>query len=94
MLREMKYLEAVALEVLRFRPPAPMVPHLTSEEFRLTNDYVIPKGTVVFPSVTDFCLQRLPEPENSILTGLWRRGRRTGVTRGTFLYLELGLMRV
>ncbi|MCD7454099.1 hypothetical protein HAX54_023461 [Datura stramonium] len=63
MLREMKYLEAVALEVLRFRPPAPMVPHLTSEEFRLTDDYVIPKGTIVFPSVTDSCLQGFPEAE-------------------------------
>ncbi|XP_059311140.1 cytochrome P450 710A11-like [Lycium ferocissimum] len=64
MLREMKYVEAVAREVLRYRPPAPMVPHLTSEEFRLTDDYVIPKGTVVFPSVTDSCLQGFPEPEN------------------------------
>ncbi|CAN4111718.1 unnamed protein product [Withania somnifera] len=64
MLRKMKYVEAVAREVLRFKPPAPMVPHLTREEFRLTDDYVIPKGTVVFPSITDSCLQGFSEPEN------------------------------
>ncbi|KAK4359575.1 hypothetical protein RND71_021804 [Anisodus tanguticus] len=32
MLKEMKYVEVVAFEVLRFRPPTPMVPHLTSED--------------------------------------------------------------
>ncbi|KAF3682701.1 CytochromeA1 [Capsicum annuum] len=63
MLREMKYVEAVALEVLRFKPPAPMVPHLTTEEFQLTDDYDIPKGTIVFPSINDSCLQGFPEAE-------------------------------
>ncbi|KAM3322893.1 hypothetical protein P3S67_004044 [Capsicum chacoense] len=53
MLREMKYVEAVALEVLRFKPP----------EFQLTDDYVIPKGTIVFPSINDSCLQGFPEAE-------------------------------
>ncbi|KAK2987810.1 hypothetical protein RJ640_024437 [Escallonia rubra] len=49
-LREMKYTEAVAREVIRFRAPATMVPHIAGEEFRLSEDYVIPKGAIVFPS--------------------------------------------
>ncbi|CAN4080190.1 unnamed protein product [Withania somnifera] len=63
MLREMKYLEAVAREIVRIRAPATMVPHIAGEEFRLTEDYVIPKGTIVFPSVFDSSFQGFPEPE-------------------------------
>ncbi|NP_001312031.1 cytochrome P450 710A11-like [Nicotiana tabacum] len=63
MLRVMKYLEAVAREVVRIRTPATLVPHIAGEEFRLTDDYVIPKGTIVFPSVFDSSFQGFPEPE-------------------------------
>lgn len=63
MLREMKYLEAVAREIIRIRAPATMVPHIAGEEFQLTEDYVIPKGTIVFPSVFDSSFQGFPEPE-------------------------------
>ncbi|KAK3038735.1 hypothetical protein RJ639_028342 [Escallonia herrerae] len=61
-LREMKYTEAVAREVIRFRAPATMVPHIAGEEFRLSEEYVIPKGAIVFPSVFESSFQGFTEP--------------------------------
>ncbi|KAI3846698.1 hypothetical protein MKX03_020265 [Papaver bracteatum] len=62
-LRELRYTEAVAREVMRCRPPAPLVPHIAGEDFQLTESYTIPKGTVVFPSVSESSLQGFTEPE-------------------------------
>ncbi|KAL2473747.1 Cytochrome [Forsythia ovata] len=62
-LREMKYTEAVAREVVRIRAPATMVPHIAGGDFRLTENYVIPKGTIVFPSVFDSSFQGFTEPD-------------------------------
>ncbi|PKA58944.1 Cytochrome P450 710A1 [Apostasia shenzhenica] len=62
-LREMKYTEAVAREVVRFRPPATMVPHIAGEEFQLTEWYTVPKGAIVFPSAYESSFQGFPEPE-------------------------------
>ncbi|KAI3875385.1 hypothetical protein MKW98_000062 [Papaver atlanticum] len=62
-LREMKYTEAVAREVMRYRAPATLVPHLAGEDFQLTESYTIPKGTMVFPSVFESAFQGFTEPE-------------------------------
>ncbi|CAA7024855.1 unnamed protein product [Microthlaspi erraticum] len=62
-LAEMKYTRSVAREVVRFRPPATMVPHVAAENFRLTESYTIPKGTIVFPSVFDSSFQGFTEPD-------------------------------
>ena len=62
-LREMKYTEAVAREVVRIRAPATMVPHIAGEDFQLTESYTIPKGTIVFPSVFESSFQGFPDPE-------------------------------
>ncbi|KAL2524355.1 Cytochrome [Abeliophyllum distichum] len=62
-LREMKYTEAVAREVVRIRAPATMVPHIAGVDFQLTENYVIPKGTIVFPSVFDSSFQGFTEPD-------------------------------
>ncbi|KAK6154858.1 hypothetical protein DH2020_009106 [Rehmannia glutinosa] len=62
-LREMKYTEAVAREVVRIRAPATMVPHIAGVDFPLTKDYVIPKGTIVFPSVFDSSFQGFTDPD-------------------------------
>ncbi|QCD76995.1 cytochrome P450 [Vigna unguiculata] len=63
MLREMKYTQAVAREVVRFRPPATLVPHIAAERFALTESYTIPKGTIVFPSAFESSFQGFSEPE-------------------------------
>ncbi|MCL7029862.1 hypothetical protein MKW94_012756 [Papaver nudicaule] len=62
-LREMRYTEAVAKEVLRYRAPATLVPHIAAEDFQLTESYTIPKGTIVFPSVFESSFQGFTEPE-------------------------------
>ncbi|VVB02055.1 unnamed protein product [Arabis nemorensis] len=60
---EMKYTRSVAREVIRFRPPATMVPHVAATDFPLTESYTIPKGTIVFPSVFDSSFQGFTEPD-------------------------------
>ncbi|CAL9234734.1 unnamed protein product [Arabidopsis halleri] len=62
-LAEMKYTRSVAREVVRYRPPASMVPHVAASDFPLTESYTIPKGTIVFPSVFDSSFQGFTEPD-------------------------------
>lgn len=59
----MKYTQAVAREVVRYRAPATLVPHLTHQDFQLTENYTIPKGTIVFPSVYESSFQGFPEAD-------------------------------
>ncbi|TYI81548.1 hypothetical protein E1A91_D05G161100v1 [Gossypium mustelinum] len=46
-----EYTQAVAREVIRYRPPTTLVPHIAMKDFLLTESYTIPNGTIVFPSV-------------------------------------------
>ncbi|CAL9015841.1 unnamed protein product [Prunus brigantina] len=46
-LSRMKYTHAVGLEVVRYRAPATMVPHIAAVDFPLTETYTIPKGTML-----------------------------------------------
>ncbi|GMI70041.1 cytochrome P450, family 710, subfamily A, polypeptide 1 [Hibiscus trionum] len=62
-LREMKYTQAVAREVIRYRPPATLVPHIAMKDFPLTESYTIPKGTIVFPSVYESSFQGFSEAD-------------------------------
>ncbi|GAB2226762.1 hypothetical protein Droror1_Dr00022582 [Drosera rotundifolia] len=62
-LQEMRYTQAVAKEVLRYRAPATLVPHIAGEDFPLTETYTIPKGTIVFPSVFESSFQGFTEPD-------------------------------
>ncbi|KAF5764637.1 putative cytochrome P450 [Helianthus annuus] len=61
-LREMRYTEAVAKEVIRYRAPAAMIPHVAGEDFPLTDGYTIPKGAIVFPSVFESSFQGFVDP--------------------------------
>ncbi|XVF27343.1 hypothetical protein REPUB_Repub14bG0099100 [Reevesia pubescens] len=56
-LREMKYTQAVAREVVRYRAPATLVPHIAMRDFPLTESYTIPKGSIVFPSIYESSFQ-------------------------------------
>ncbi|KAF5811287.1 putative cytochrome P450 [Helianthus annuus] len=62
-LRQMRYTEAVAREVIRYRAPATLVPHIAGEDFPLTETYTIPKGTIVFPSVYESSFQGFIEAD-------------------------------
>uniref|UniRef100_A0A803LU37 C-22 sterol desaturase n=1 Tax=Chenopodium quinoa TaxID=63459 RepID=A0A803LU37_CHEQI len=59
----MKYTQAVAREVVRYRAPATLVPHVACEEFHISEEYTIPKGTIVFPSVYESSFQGFSEAD-------------------------------
>ncbi|KAF2311836.1 hypothetical protein GH714_026969 [Hevea brasiliensis] len=59
----MKYTQTVAREVIRYRTPATLVPHVAVKDFPLTESYTIPKGTIVFPSVYESSFQGFIEAE-------------------------------
>jgi len=53
-LGQMPYTHQVVKEILRFRPPATMVPHIALEDWQIddgANSYVVPKGSVILPSI-------------------------------------------
>ncbi|KAM0927366.1 hypothetical protein ACQ4PT_002835 [Festuca glaucescens] len=59
----MKYTQAVAREVVRYRPPATLVPHIAAEPFQLTEWYTVPRGAIVFPSLYESSFQGFPAPD-------------------------------
>ncbi|KAF8725473.1 hypothetical protein HU200_019998 [Digitaria exilis] len=59
---EMRYTQAVAREVVRYRPPATMVPHVAGEAFRLADGYTVPRGATVFPSLYEASFQGFRDP--------------------------------
>ncbi|CAO2823409.1 unnamed protein product [Amaranthus hypochondriacus] len=59
----MKYTQAVAREVVRYRAPATLVPHVAREEFKIAENYTIPKGTLIFPSVYESSFQGFIDPD-------------------------------
>ncbi|KAA8495112.1 Cytochrome P450 [Porphyridium purpureum] len=62
LMEKLVYTRAVILETLRFRPPAVFVPQIAMADYQLTPDYVVPKGSMVFPSLIEVCHQDFPEP--------------------------------
>mmetsp|Transcript_22957 Transcript_22957/g.50366 ORF Transcript_22957/g.50366 Transcript_22957/m.50366 type:complete len:531 (+) Transcript_22957:194-1786(+) len=62
-LNEMVYTRQVVKEILRFRPPAPMVPQLAQQPFKLTEHYTAPKGSMIIPSVWAACMQGYENPD-------------------------------
>lgn len=60
---KMDYTRQVALEIVRHRPPATMVPYEAAEDIPLKNlpgevkEYTVPKGTIVLPSIWESRLE-------------------------------------
>lgn len=63
LIEKMTYTHQVMKEILRHRPPAPMVIQKAMRDIRLTDDYVCPKGAIVCPSITAACLEGFSNPE-------------------------------
>ena len=55
---EMKYTHAVAREILRYRAPTPLVPHIAAKDFPLNELYTIPKETIVL-TICEFFLKKI-----------------------------------
>lgn len=62
-LGEMAYTRQVVKEILRYRAPAPMVPQMAYADYPLTEQYDIPRGTLVFPSINAANMQGFPDAE-------------------------------
>lgn len=63
LLNEMKYTRQVVKEILRYRPPAPMVPQVAQKPFKLTETYTAPKGAMIIPSCWAASMQGYENPE-------------------------------
>ncbi|KAF1809440.1 cytochrome P450 61 [Eremomyces bilateralis CBS 781.70] len=50
MLDKMTYTRAIVKETLRYRPPVIMVPYMVKKDFKLSEDYTVPKGSMVIPT--------------------------------------------
>lgn len=50
MVEQMTYTNAVVKEILRYRPPVIMVPYLAKKDFKIDDNYTVPKGTMIIPS--------------------------------------------
>lgn len=48
---ELPFTRQVVKEILRYRPPASFVPHIAVQDYKIKDDYVIPKGSIIFPSI-------------------------------------------
>eukprot|EP00884_Botryococcus_braunii_P000980 jgi/Botrbrau1/10883/Bobra.0025s0060.1 len=57
LLSEMTYTRQVVKEVLRYRPPAPMVPQVAQADFELGQGVVAPKGSLIMPSIVAATMQ-------------------------------------
>eukprot|EP01110_Echinostelium_bisporum_P009525 TRINITY_DN3342_c0_g1_i1.p1 TRINITY_DN3342_c0_g1~~TRINITY_DN3342_c0_g1_i1.p1 ORF type:complete len:477 (-),score=197.52 TRINITY_DN3342_c0_g1_i1:158-1588(-) len=65
-LQKMQYTNACVKEILRYRPPAPMVPHIAQEPITIKdgeNTYNIPKGGVLLPSIWCSSFQGFTNPQ-------------------------------
>jgi len=51
LLEQMEYTRQVVHENLRFRVPTTMMPHVAAEEYKLTKDVTVPKGSVLMGSI-------------------------------------------
>ncbi|ODV95315.1 hypothetical protein PACTADRAFT_50055 [Pachysolen tannophilus NRRL Y-2460] len=48
---EMKYTYCVVKETLRYRPPVLMVPYVVKKAYPINDNYTVPKGSMVIPTV-------------------------------------------
>ena len=59
LLENLPFTRAVVKETLRYRPPVIMVPYVAKKAFPVTEDYTVPKGSMIIPS----CWPALHDPE-------------------------------
>ncbi|XVF25486.1 hypothetical protein REPUB_Repub13aG0216500 [Reevesia pubescens] len=76
-LREMKYTQAVAREVVRYRAPATLVPHIAMEDFPLTSHTRFPRARLFSHRFTSRPSKGSRRRIDSNRSGSRRRGKRT-----------------
>lgn len=63
LMQEMNFTRCCVLEQLRQHPPAPMVPMVAHNDFQLDENYTVPKGSYIIPSLVASCREGFPDPE-------------------------------
>ncbi|KAK4526335.1 hypothetical protein GAYE_SCF23G4249 [Galdieria yellowstonensis] len=61
LVENMTFTRQVVKEILRYRPPAVMVPQNAMGDVPLTDNVTVPKGSFVMPSIWSCCMQGFPE---------------------------------
>jgi cytochrome P450 family 710 subfamily A protein len=56
----MIFTRAVVMEILRFRPPAPMMPFIAQQDVQLTDDYTLPKGAMLIADIWKPTIEGFP----------------------------------
>lgn len=64
LVKEMNFTRQCVMEQLRLYPPAPMVPMKAHNDFVLDADTVVPKGSLVIPSLVACCREGFPNPDH------------------------------
>ena len=63
LIQKMTYTRQVIREILRFRPPVPMLAHETQRDICFDEKCTAPKGSIVFSSITDACQDGFTDPD-------------------------------
>lgn len=62
LLSRMTYTRQVVKEILRYRPPAAMVPQEVQQSYKISDDYTAPKGSYIMPSIWSATMQGFTDP--------------------------------
>ncbi|WFD33730.1 sterol 22-desaturase [Malassezia cuniculi] len=87
----MEYTRAVVKESLRLKPPVIMVPYMTRRPFPISENYTVPKGSMVIPSFWNSLhdAQSYPEPD-AFRPERWLEGPDSPAQKATKNYLVFG----
>jgi len=87
---KMTFTRAVVMEILRFRPPAPMLVFTAQKDMKLTEDYTIPKSGVLIADIWKPTIEGFPNG-TTFDPDRWLAPRREDVQyRDSFLTFGLG----
>lgn len=88
MLDQMKYTRQVVMENLRYRVPTTMMPHVAVEDYKLTPEITVPKGSVIMGSIYESHFQGFTNA-HKFDPDRWGDERAEDITHGKY-FLPFG----
>ncbi|KAL4401062.1 RNA polymerase C-22 sterol desaturase [Malassezia pachydermatis] len=91
MVEKMTYTRAMVKESLRLKPPVIMVPYMTHKAFPISEDYTVPKGSMIIPSFWNSLHDpdAYPKPDE-FLPERWLEGSESPAAKNPKNYLVFG----
>lgn len=87
----MEYTRAVVKESLRLKPPVIMVPYMTRRPFPISDNYTVPKGSMVIPSFWNSLHDSTSYPSpDEFIPERWLEGPDSPALKSTKNYLVFG----